>query len=101
EQATSFQVARCAAMRHHSEPSGSCGWSAMRFGRFTFGSIEIDGVRYAHDVVIDHGRVRKRKKKPSKRFRDLYGHTPLSAGEEIPWGCRRAVGGTAGQGCPR
>ena len=70
----------------------------MRFGRFTFGSIEIDGVRYAHDVVIDHGRVRKRKKKPSKRFRDLYGHTPLSAAEDIPWVCRRLVVGTGAYG---
>ena len=39
-----------------------------------------------HDVVIDGGKVRKRKKGPSKRFRERFGHTPLSFGEEIPWG---------------
>jgi hypothetical protein len=35
-------------------------------------------------MVIDRGKVRKRKKKPSKRFRDLFDHTPLSLEEEIP-----------------
>jgi hypothetical protein len=41
----------------------------MRFDAFSFGSLRIDGVTYDHDVVIDRGEVRKRKKKPSKRFR--------------------------------
>jgi hypothetical protein len=45
-------------------------------------------------VVIDGGEVRKRKKKPLKKFREEYGHTPLSAEEEIPWKCRRLVVGT-------
>ena len=60
----------------------------MRFEAFTFGSIRIDGVTYEHDVVIDRGRVRKRKKKPSKKFRDEFGHTPLSVAEKTPWQCR-------------
>src|SRR5262245_26771726 len=66
----------------------------MRFEAFSFGSISIDGVTYPHDVVIDQGRVRKRKKKPSKPFRAAFGHTPLSIEEEIPWNCRRLVIGT-------
>jgi hypothetical protein len=66
----------------------------MRFEQFSFGSIQIDGVAYDHDVVIDRGEVRKRKKKPSRRFRDSFGHTPLSIEEEIPWHCRRLVIGT-------
>jgi len=66
----------------------------MQFNEFSFGSISIDGVSYDHDVVIDRGKVRKRKKKPSKRFREAFGHTPLSAEEEIPWNCRRLVVGT-------
>src|SRR5258707_8455051 len=66
----------------------------MRFEKFSFGSIRIDGVTYEHDVVIDRGRVRKRKKKLSKQFRDAFGHTPLSVEEEIPWDCRRLVIGT-------
>ncbi len=70
----------------------------MRFEKFSFGSIEIDGVPYEHDVVIDRGEVRKRKKKPSKKFRDEFGHTPLSLEEKIPWKCRRLVIGTGAQG---
>jgi hypothetical protein len=66
----------------------------MRFESFSFGSIRIDGVTYDHDVVIDRGEVRKRKKGPSRRFRDAYGHTPLSIEEEIPWHCHRLVVGT-------
>ena len=62
----------------------------MRFEECSFGSIRIDGVTYEHDVVIDRGEVRKRKKKPSKQFRDAFGHTPLSMEEDIPWKCRSA-----------
>jgi hypothetical protein len=66
----------------------------MRFEKFSFGSIRIDGVTYEHDVVIEGGKVRKRKKKPSKKFREVFGHTPLSVEEKIPWKCRRLVIGT-------
>ena len=66
----------------------------MRFQKFSFGSIRIDGVTYKHDVVIDHGDVRKRKKKPSKKFRDEFGHTPVSLEEKIPWQCHRLIVGT-------
>ena len=65
-----------------------------RFDAFSFGSIRIDGVTYEHDVLIESGQVRKRKKKPSKRFREVFGHTPLSAEEKIPWRCRRLIVGT-------
>ena len=71
---------------------------AMRIDQFTFGSIRIDGVIYEHDVVIARGRVRKRKKKSSKPFRDAFGHTPLSIEENIPWDCRRLVVGTGADG---
>ena len=66
----------------------------MRYEAFSFGSIRIDGVTYTHDVVIDRGQVRKRKKKPSKRFREAFGHTPVSTEETIPWKCRLLVIGT-------
>ncbi len=66
----------------------------MRIEEFSFGSIRIDGVTYEHDVVIDRGEVHKRKRKPSKKFRDGFGHTPLSVEEKIPWKCRRLVIGT-------
>jgi len=57
----------------------------MKARLISFGEIEIDGHRYDRDVVIDHGRVSKRKKGPSKPFRDEFGHTPLSVEEDIPW----------------
>jgi len=66
----------------------------MRFEAFSFGSIRIDGLTYEHDVVIDRERVRKRNKKPSKKFREVFGHTPLSVEEDIPWKCQRLVIGT-------
>ena len=70
----------------------------MRFDKSSFGSIQIDGSAYEHDVVIDRGEIRKRKKKPSKKFREEFGHTPLSIGEKIPWKCRQLVIGTGAYG---
>jgi hypothetical protein len=72
----------------------------LRFEAFSFGSICIDGTTYEHDVVIDRGEIRKRKKKPSKKFREKFGHTPLSLEEHIPWKCRRLVIGTGGGALP-
>ena len=34
----------------------------MRIEKFSFGHITINGVTYEHDVVIDHGKIRKRLK---------------------------------------
>jgi len=66
----------------------------MKFQQFSFGQIRIDGIEYDYDVVIARGKVAKRKKKASKKFREAFGHTPLSLEEEIPWKCRRLVVGT-------
>jgi hypothetical protein len=55
----------------------------MHFDKFSFGSFHIDGSTYEHDIVIDRGAIRKRKKKPSKKLRDEFGHTPLSVEEDI------------------
>jgi hypothetical protein len=63
-----------------------------------FGAIVIDGNRFEHDVVVEEGRVRRRKKGPSKAYRNRYGHTPLSADEDIPWSGRRLVVGTGASG---
>lgn len=70
----------------------------MEFGRYAFGSIQIDGTTYEHDVVIEHGRIRKRRKGPSKPLRSRYGHTPLTPDEDIPWNCDRLVIGTGAAG---
>jgi len=72
----------------------------MKFQEFSFGSIRIDGVSYDYDIVIDRGKVRKRKKKASKKFREAFGHTPLSLQEVIPWKCRRLIVGTGNGALP-
>jgi len=70
----------------------------MRFKDFCFGSLQIDGTTYEHDVVIDRGKISKRKKKPSKKFRADFGHTPLSVKEDIPWKCSQLIVGTGTYG---
>jgi len=70
----------------------------MQIENFTFGQISIDGATYEHDVVIDRGEIRERKKKPSKKFKADFGHTPLSVKEKIPWECERLVIGTGAHG---
>jgi hypothetical protein len=66
----------------------------MHFEEYAFGSIKIDGTTYEHDIVIDHGKMTKRQKKQSKKYREGFGHTPLSLEEKIPWKCHRLVIGT-------
>ena len=60
--------------------------------------MEIEGERYGYDVVIDEGRVAKRIKKPSRPYRERFGHTPLSAKEGIPWGGRQLLIGSGVSG---
>src|SRR6266536_1703899 len=71
---------------------------SVRFTEYSFGSIRVDGVTYDHDLIIDRGKIRKRKKAASRKFRGAYGHTPLSAAEDIPWRCRRLVIGAGADG---
>ncbi len=70
----------------------------MKCRLISFGQIEIDGRRFDHDVVIEKGRVRRRKKGPSKRRRDEYGHTPLTSDEAIPWSAPLLIVGTGANG---
>jgi len=70
----------------------------MKAELISFGQIDIEGERYDHDVVIEQGQVRKRKKGPSKAYRGQYGHTPLSAGEDIPWHGKKLYIGTGAYG---
>ena len=64
----------------------------------SFGLIEIDGRRFEHDVVVEGGVVRRRKKAASKAYRDRYGHTPLSLDEAIPWSAHLLIIGTGASG---
>jgi hypothetical protein len=70
----------------------------MKIEDFHFGTIRIDGDTYERDVLIDRGEIKLRKKKQSKRYRDEYGHTPLSLDEKIPWKCLGLVIGTGANG---
>jgi hypothetical protein len=54
---------------------------------------------YRKDVVVDGGKIRKRDKGPSQeRYAKKWGHTPLTAAEEIPWGGKRLIIGTGAHG---
>ena len=64
----------------------------------SFGHVEVEGEHYAHDLLIARGRLSKRDKGPSKGTKGKYGHTPLTAAEEIPWGGRRLIVGTGTSG---
>ncbi len=81
-------------MRKRGGSGKRSGKASLRFEAFSFGSIRINGTTYEYDVVIDRCHVSKRNKKPSKKFRSSFGHTPLSLEEDIPWKCRRLVVGT-------
>ena len=70
----------------------------MQFTGYSFGSVQVDGVTYDHDLIVDRGTIRKRKKAASRNIRGAYGHTPLSAAEDIPWRCRRLLIGTGADG---
>ncbi len=63
-----------------------------------FGSIVINGQRFDRDMVVDRGALRPRKKGPSKAQRGAYGHTPLTAAEDLPWSGSRLVIGTGASG---
>jgi hypothetical protein len=70
----------------------------VRFRHFEFGVIDIDGVTYEHDLVVDRGEIHRRKKNASKKFRETFGHTPLSIEENTPWKCACLVIGTGAYG---
>jgi len=56
---------------------------SMRFERVSFGSIRIDETTYEHDVVIDRGRVRRRKKKTIQTIsRRIRAHAALYRRED-------------------
>jgi hypothetical protein len=44
-----------------------------------YGWVEIDDVRYDHDIIIHVDRtVTRRSKKKSKKLKNTFGHTPLA-----------------------
>jgi hypothetical protein len=66
----------------------------MKVKDLEFGSINIDGETWEKDVIIENGSVKKRSKSESKKYRERFGHTPLSPDEHIPWDCKYLIIGT-------
>src|SRR5262249_27778244 len=73
----------------------------MKWGKCKLGSLKIDGEKYTNDIILDRGELRRRRKKPSREFREQFGHTPVAVGKEIRWECKRLVIGTGMFGHPR
>lgn len=47
-----------------------------------FGYVVVDGEKIEHDIVIlPNGKIIKRRKDISAKYRNMYGHTPLSRDE--------------------
>jgi len=55
----------------------------MQFRFFVSALCKIDGTTYEHDVVIDRGKISKRKKKPSRNSVRLRAYA-VSVKEDIP-----------------
>lgn len=70
----------------------------MKVNYFEFGKLVIDDEEYAKDIIISKGKIKKRNKKASKRYRSQYGHTPVSVQENIPWDCKTLIIGTGQYG---
>ncbi len=70
----------------------------MKVERFSFGSITIDGKTYREDIIIDRGKILSRQKDKSRKYKSMYGHTPLTEHENIPWNCKTLIIGTGTYG---
>ena len=54
--------------------------------------------RIAYHKHFKHLKRIIKRKKPSKKFRDKFDHTPLSIEEKIPWKCRQLIIGNGFSG---
>jgi hypothetical protein len=63
---------------------------SVRLSRCSFGSVRVDGATYDHDLIIDRGKIRKRKKGASRKFRGASTATPRYRPPRI------SLGGVAG-----
>jgi len=70
----------------------------MKAELVSFGVLEINGEQYRHDVVIDKGKIEKRDKTASRKRKQKFAHTPLTAAENIPWDCKTLFIGTGAYG---
>lgn len=63
-----------------------------------FGRVVVAGKVFDHDIILEGDEVRARDKGPSRRLKREYGHTPLTADEDIPWSGGRLVVGSGYSG---
>ncbi len=63
----------------------------MKVEKVSFGSIKIDGKEFREDIIIEKGEIKQRNKSVSRKFKHIYGHTPLTIEENIPWDCETLV----------
>ncbi len=63
----------------------------MKIESLSFGIIVINGREYREDIVIDRGEIKLRDKSKSRKYKHLYGHTPLTVEENIPWKCKTLI----------
>lgn len=66
----------------------------MEAGKVSFGEVVIDGKHYTEDIVINKSAITRRNKSVSRMSKGIYGHTPLTIHENIPWECGTLVIGT-------
>ncbi len=66
----------------HSSDRVSFVFGGMSLKASAFGEIKVNGQKYNQDIILHvDGSITKRKKKKSKEFKPMYGHTPLSEKE--------------------
>lgn len=70
----------------------------MIAGKFSFGEVVINGKPYTEDIIIEDGIISRRHKSVSRMSKRLYGHTPLTVHENIPWDCETLIIGTVMNG---
>jgi len=46
--------------------------------------VHADGVTYEHDLIIGHGKIGKRTKGASRKFRGAHRPTPRPAAADLP-----------------
>jgi hypothetical protein len=56
----------------------------MHFDKFSFGTLRIDGNTYEQDRGDRPRRTPQTQEGSSRKFRDTFGHTPLSVEEKYP-----------------
>src|SRR2546421_558113 len=74
-------------------------WNTITLGGSVPDDEVLELIGHAYDLVVVHlTKAQQSKLVTGQPIRCAYGHTPLSAAEDIPWRCRRLVIGTGAEG---